>query len=137
LDNLLGDIVGGMHVAKFVIVGGGHQQVAIAEALFLQGHDVALFGFARYERPLAMQCKHLAHVLADADLILGPTPCAQTTACAPDNAYLNAPYHDIPVCIEDILTQMYEGQVFIAGEVDAATVALAHACGVHIVDITK
>jgi len=124
-------------VAKIAIIGGSHRHVAIAEALFLQGHDVALFGFARYERPLAMQCKNLAHVLAGADLILGPTPCALPVTCSKDGPYLNAPFHDTPVRMEDVLTQMHDGQVFVAGEVDEATIALAHTRGVHVVDITK
>ena len=105
-------------MAKWAILGGGQQHIALAEKLFLLGCDVTLFGFAQYERPLPMHCKRLEQVLADADLIIIPTPC--TT----DGIHLNAPYHDVAVPMTDIFEFMRYEQVFIASLLPTLTAAV-------------
>jgi len=95
-------------VAKVAILGGGKQHVTLAERLFLKGFEVSLFGFAKYERPLPMQCKRLDQVLDNADIIVIPTPCTV------DGVHLNAPYHDTSVPMTDLFILLRPMQVFIA-----------------------
>ena len=100
------------HKIKYALVGGDRRNVAIAQQLHAQGHEVTLFGFDLLDTVPFMHCKNLEKVLADADVIV--TPARNTTT----DGWLYAPWCKTTVRLADIASLIKSGQILIAGEVD-------------------
>jgi len=118
-------------MGRFTVVGGDKRNIALAEMLFRQGHDVKLFGFVNNERELPMQCKLLSEAISKAQYIIGPTPCSL------GGGALNAPFHNGPLYVEDLFRLIKPHQVFIAGYVKPEVSKLAEEYGIHIIDMLK
>jgi dipicolinate synthase subunit A len=115
----------------FAIIGGDKRNVALAEILFMQGHNTKLYGFVNFERHLPMQCKNLCEAVACADYIIGPIPCAH------HGGVLNTPFHNAPVHVEEVLRLLRPSQVFLAGQIKADTFALAERYGIRVIDLLE
>ena len=120
-----------MHKKSFSIIGGDKRNIALAEILFGQGHDVKMFGFAESGRELPMQCKNLAEALRESQYIIGPTPCSH------NGGALNTPFHLGALVVEDLFQRIQPHQVFIAGHVNAETHEMAKHYHVRLVDMLK
>jgi len=118
-------------MGKFTVIGGDKRNIALAEMLFRQGHDVRLFGCVNNERELPMQCKLLNEAIREAQYIIGPTPCSL------GGGALNAPFHNGPLYVEDLFRLIEPHQVFIAGYVKPEVLKLAEEYGIHIIDMLK
>ncbi|MCL2841267.1 MAG: dipicolinate synthase subunit DpsA, partial [Defluviitaleaceae bacterium] len=120
-----------MSKKTFAIVGGDKRNIALAEMLFRQGCDVKIFGFVNNERELPMQCKRLTEAIANAEYIIGPTPCSL------GGGALNAPFHNEPLHMEDLFRLIKPHQKFIAGYVKPEVIRLAEAYKIKIIDMLE
>jgi dipicolinate synthase subunit A len=96
-----------------------------------QGHNVKLYGFVNYERELPMQCKSLYEAISDAQYILGPSPCSY------NGGALNAPFHNAPIYVEDLLRLVKPRQVVMAGYMKPELFQLANKYGIHLIDMLQ
>ena len=120
-----------MHKKSFAVVGGDKRNIALAELLFKQGHDVKMFGFAETNRELPIQCKNLKETIRNADYIIGPTPCSH------NGGALNAPFHKESLFVEDLFRLITQSQVFIAGHVTPKVWDLSRKYNIKLVDMLE
>jgi len=116
---------------SFAVVGGDKRNIALAELLFKQGHDVKMFGFADANRELSIQCKNLKETISDAAYIIGPTPCSH------NGGALNAPFHKDSLFVEDLFRLITPQQVFIAGHVTPQVWELSRKYGITLIDMLE
>jgi len=117
-----------MILRNFAVVGGDKRNVALAEMLFKLGHGVKMYGFTNYERETPMQCKNIYETISGAEYVIGPIPCAH-------NMVLNAPFHDIPVLVEDVFRLIKPSQTLIAGYIKPEIISLADKYGIIAIDM--
>ncbi|MDR1665128.1 MAG: dipicolinate synthase subunit DpsA [Clostridiales bacterium] len=120
-----------MDARTFAVVGGDRRNLALSKMLCGKGHTVRLFGFVNYERESPMQCKNLYEAIEDSDYIIGPIPCSH------NGGALNAPFHNAPIYVEDLLRLIKPHQTFIAGFVKPEIFEMASKFGIHILDMLK
>ena len=114
---------------NFAVVGGDKRNIALAEMLFMLGHNIKMYGFESYERETPMQCKNLYETLSEAEYIIGPVPCAH------NGGILNAPFHDTALLVEDLFRLIKPPQTFIAGYIRPEVTAIAHKFGIQVIDM--
>jgi len=118
-------------MTSFAIIGGDKRNIALAELLVQQGHDVKIFGFAEQERELPMQCKNFENVIRGAQYIIGATPCSH------NGIVFNAPFHGEPIYIDELFGMVEPHQVFIAGHVTANLWKAAKRHNVRLIDMLE
>ena len=116
---------------SFAIIGGDKRNIALAQLLFEQGHDVRMFGFEKYEREFFMHCKNIGEVIAGANYIIGATPCSH------GGEILNAPFHAKPLSAKSVFELIQPHQIFIAGHVSEAIHEAALKYSVQLVDMLE
>ena len=117
-----------MTMRSFAVVGGDKRNIALAEMLFRLGHRVKMYGFINYERETPMQCKNIYEAISGAEYVIGPMPCAH-------GGVLNAPFHNAPILVEDLLRLIKPSQTFIAGYIKPETFVVAEKYGVNAIDM--
>ena len=118
-----------MAVQSFTVIGGDKRSIALAEMLFKLGHRVKLYGFIDYERETPMQCKNLYDAISGAEYIIGPIPCAH------NGGVLNAPFHNVPILVDDIFRLIKPSQTFMAGYMKPEIFTLAQKYGIRAIDM--
>ncbi|MCL2373427.1 MAG: NAD-binding protein [Defluviitaleaceae bacterium] len=113
----------------YSIIGGDKRNLALAQLLVRDGHEVKLFGFEMYDGEFFVKCKNLAETLKHAEYIIAPTPLALSSGV------LNAPFHGKNIYLEDLFRRIKGGQVVIAGYVKPEAQQLAARHGVRLVDM--
>ena len=120
-----------MNTKKFTIVGGDKRNIELARMLFGQGHSVKLFGFVNHELDLPIQCKNLYEAVKDADCIIGPIPASH------NGDALNAPFHNMPIFVEDLFKIITPQQKFMAGVIKPEMLKMADKYNIQVIDLLK
>ena len=118
-----------MREYSFAVLGGDMRGCHLAEAIRADGLPVQLFGFDKLDTP--PDSPGLAAVLAEADVVLGATPC-----CA-GSGVLNTPFHDGCLTADVLAAHMRAGQSFIAGRIPVELAAALSARGIRVFDILE
>ena len=113
----------------FTVVGGDKRNIELARMLCEQGHTVKLFGFVNYEREIPVQCKNLYEAVEGAGYIIGPIPCSH------NGDTLNAPFHNVPIFVEDLLRLIKPQQIFMAGVIKPELLTLVAKYSIQCIDL--
>ncbi len=117
---------------RYSIIGGDLRSVKLAELIAQDGNSVNIYGFttAGFEIKLE-QSKTLAEAVVDSDVIIGPIPCSN------DNEFINAPFHNESIHMNELFKAMNKNQLFLAGRISDKIAHLAQVCNVYTVDLLE
>lgn len=117
---------------SYSIIGGDLRSVKLAELIAQDGNSVNIYGFttAGFEIMLE-QSKTLTEAVVDADVVIGPIPCSN------DNEFINAPFHNDSIHINELFKVMNKNQLFLAGRISDKIAHLAQVCNVYTVDLLE
>ncbi|ACL76056.1 dipicolinate synthase subunit DpsA [Ruminiclostridium cellulolyticum] len=117
---------------SYSIIGGDLRSVKLAELIAQDGNSVNIYGFttAGFEIMLE-QSKTLTEAVVDADVVIGPIPCSN------DNEFINAPFHNESIHINELFKVMNKNQLFLAGRISDKIAHLAQVCNVYTIDLLE
>lgn len=121
-----------MAIKTFCVLGGDLRSIKLAEHLLASGHTVKIFGFdkAGFEIPIK-QSDSAAEAISGADVVIGPIPCTN------DNEYINAPFNEKKICINETFKSMNKNQLFLAGRISEKIAHLAQVYNVYAMDLLE
>lgn len=117
---------------KFSIVGGDLRNVKLAEFIAAGGNSVNIYGFGKAGFDIKFkESNTLEEAISGADVVIGPIPCSN------DNEFINAPFHNGSIHINEVFKCMNKNQLFIAGRISEKILHLAQVYNVYTVDMLE
>lgn len=117
---------------EFSVIGGDLRSVKLAELLQSEGNSVNIYGYNK--AGFDMKIKHsnsLAEAINNSDVVVGPIPCSN------DNEFLNTPFHDEKILMNEVFKCMNKNQLFIAGRISEKIAHQAQVHNVYTVDLLE
>ena len=121
-----------MDSRRYAVIGGDLRNVKLAEAIHSDGNHVSLFGFRNASfGSIFTEAGDLESAIGGSDIVIGPLPCTN------DNEFLNAPFHDSKIHINEFFKTMKKNQLFIAGRISDRILETAQTYDIHTIDILE
>jgi dipicolinate synthase subunit A len=117
---------------KFCIIGGDLRSIKLAELIEAQGSSVNIYGFSKAEFEIKFkQSDTIADAINGCDVVVGPIPCSN------DNEFINAPFNNEKIHINEVFKCINKNQLFVAGRISEKIVHLAQVYNVYTVDMLE
>lgn len=117
---------------KFSIIGGDLRNVKLAELIAAEGNAVNIYGFSNASFEIKLrQSNTIAEAINDTDVVIGPIPCSN------DNEFLNTPFHNEKIYINEVFKCINKNQLFMAGRISEKISHMAQVYNVYTVDMLE
>jgi dipicolinate synthase subunit A len=117
---------------KYCIIGGDLRSVKLSELLQSDGNSVNIYGYNKAGFEVKIKpSSTLAQAIDESDVVIGPIPCSN------DNEFLNTPFHDEKILMNEVFKCMNKNQLFVAGRISEKVAHQAQVHNVYTVDLLE
>jgi len=120
---------------KISVIGGDLRIVKLVQMLSEDGFDINTFALEKAENISKLekvkQCDSLKEALEEADIIIGPIPLSS------NKKDINTPFSEEEISLEELISNIRENKLFIAGSISEETVIFAESKKIKVIDLLK
>lgn len=120
---------------KISVIGGDLRIVKLVQMLSEDGYDINIFALEKAESLSKLekvkQCDTLKETLVEADIIVGPIPLSS------NKKDINTPFSEEEISLEELINNIDENKLFIAGSISEETIILAESKKIKVIDLLK
>lgn len=120
---------------KISIVGGDLRIVKLVQMLSEDGFSINTYALEKAESITKLQnvnqCNNLKDTIKEADIIVGPIPLSS------NNVDINTPFSEEKISLEELIANIDENKLFIAGSISETIIQLAENKKIKIIDLLK